>query len=174
MSSFRIGHLYSFDLKFLQRRPALIRRFGFTGAVRQVAVLAANGADAMTIFPANPLHRQREQNKLPQNIFQLYAAAFIEGDFTFSFVDLHILFVSGAFGGTIEEIKIGVDRKLGRFQTPVTIRLHPDFQVSLYPDFSQRVGEQLRAAYRFERRDLAKSLIVLDLTRREGHVETDL
>src|SRR5580704_19775349 len=106
MSSFRIGHLYSFDLKFLQRRPALIRRFGFTGAVRQVAVLAANGADPMTIFPANPLHRQREQNKLPQNIFQLHAASFIEGDFALSFADLYVLVVSGPLGRAIEEIEV--------------------------------------------------------------------
>jgi len=136
-------------------------------AVERGMVLAKPGT-------ITPLHRQREQNKLPQNILQLDPASLIEGDLGFPFVDLDFLSIFHLNFRTVKEIEVRIDRKLSRLQAAVTNRSHPDFQMTLNPDFPQSVGQQLGGTLHLERRYLTQPLIVGDLTGRESYRKADL
>src|SRR5258708_5030378 len=83
---------------------------GPRAATHQIRVQAEHGTDIAAIFAADPLQRQREQNILPQNIFQLEAASLIEGDLGFPFVDLDFITKVRFQRGPVEEIEIRIDR----------------------------------------------------------------
>ena len=91
-----MNYFFPFNLNFLESGPAIVHELGFASAVYQVTILTAYRANPLAILAANPLHRHAEQNVLPQNIFQLNAGAFIEGDLGFSFINLDFLVVSSA------------------------------------------------------------------------------
>jgi hypothetical protein len=160
VSSFWIWHLYvpltyaAFNLNFLESGPAVVHEFGFASAVYQVTILTADGAHSLALRAANTLHRHTEQNVLPQNIFQLNAAAFIKGDFGFPFIDFHFLFVLGYFGRAIKQIEAGINRKLRRLQAAITIAAHGDRQMSANPDFAEGMRKKLGGTFRLERGSL--------------------
>jgi hypothetical protein len=160
MASFWIWHLYvplactAFNLNLLESGPAVVHEFGFASAVYQVTILTADGAHPLALRSANTLHRHTQQNVLPQNILQLDAAAFIKGDFGFTFIDFHFLFVLGAFGRAIKQIEAGIDRKLGRLQAAITIAAHGDRQMSANPDLAECMRKKLGGTFRLERGSL--------------------
>ena len=97
---------------------------------------------------------------LAQDIFQFDSGTFIKGDFTLSFIDLHFLVVALPLGGPVEQIEVGIDRKLCLLQAPVTIGLHPNLEVTADPDFPQRVRQKFGRTVRLEWRRLSQSLPV--------------
>ncbi len=107
--------LCPFNLNFLESGPAVVHEFGFASAVYQVTILTADRANSLALGAANPLHRHAEQHMLAQNIFQLDAAAFIEGDFGFSFINFDFSFVLFA-----RQLRPGdkTDRSWNRSETP--------------------------------------------------------
>src|SRR5579863_2674805 len=176
VSSFRIWHLNSLYAQFFQRRPTVVHCLYFTAAPDEVAVLPANRTDALAILAAYALHRHREQNVLPQNIFQLQTASLVERDLRFALVDLHfVLPRRRCILGPVEQIEIGVDRKPCGFQAPVAIRLDGHVEVTLHSNLSKRVTEEFRRALRVQGCGLSEPLVeILDLARGEGYVKPNL
>src|ERR1700681_4991236 len=98
MTSFWIGHVLLPYLRFqtLERRPAVITSFRLALALFLIPVLPAQRTDPLAGLPANPLHGQRQQNKLAKNVVELHAIAFVETHFRLAAVDF--FFIAIPFG----------------------------------------------------------------------------
>src|ERR1035438_2308219 len=66
----RASQYSEFQIK--ERAPAIVHR-GFTIARGLVPVPAANGANSFTGLATHPLHRQRQQDLLPEDVLQFQA-----------------------------------------------------------------------------------------------------
>jgi hypothetical protein len=172
------GISLSSSLQFLQFRPALIYSSNPTLAVNHVSILAADRADAQATLAANPLHRQREQNVLSQNIRQLEAGAFVKGDLAFALVDLYLL---GSVTHVhlrrraVEQIKIRFNRKPRRLQAAITFGLYRNLEPPPDSNLPQRISKQFGGAFRREGRHLPQPLVQeIDFARRKGYIKVNL
>src|ERR1039457_3417555 len=85
------------EFQITERAPAIVHR-RFTIARRLVPVLAATGADSFTGLAAHPLHRQRQQNLLAEDVLQLQAVL-VKSNFRFARVDLDLFLFRDIRGG---------------------------------------------------------------------------
>jgi hypothetical protein len=158
VSAFWIRHLVvplicdCFNLYFFKSGPAVVHEFDFAFAVYQVTILTAGWAYPQALGAANTLHWHTEQHVLAQNIFQLNAAARIEGDLGFSFINLDFGFVLilGCFSRAVKQIEAGIDGKLGWFQATITIATHGDCQMSPHSNFPKRMRKKFRGTFRLD------------------------
>src|SRR6185503_8250723 len=94
VSSFGIRHFCSSEssLNVPERAPAIVHRLLAAIAPRFIAVSAANRTDTLAIGRADPLHREHQQNLLPQQFFQLEPGPFVEAHLGFPFIDSDFIF----------------------------------------------------------------------------------
>src|SRR5271166_207792 len=135
--------LLSLLIQMFQRRPAIIGRSPLAGALFLIPVLPADRTDSLAIFAAYPLHRQRQQDKFPQNVVEFHSVAFVEAHLRFVLVDRFLLAIPFRHR-TIVQLKVGIDRTRGRLQTAVAIRFHQNLYVPFYPNLAQQIDHQLR------------------------------
>ena len=143
-----------------------------------IPVLPADRANSFAGLPANPLHGQRQQNKLAQDVVQFHAVAFIETHFGFAAIDL--FFVAVSFGHRpIIQREIGIDGEARRLQAPVTIGGHFNGHVAGYLNFGVRSQHQLGFSLRAERAGLVqigifilRSQLKINVPRRDFDIET--
>jgi len=147
-------------------------------ALLLIPILPAQRTDPLAGLPANPLHRQRQQNKLAQHIVELHAVAFVETHLSFAAIDLFLVAIPVGYRPVVQR-EIGIDGKPGCFQAPVAIRFHLNGQMARNPNLSIRPHHQLRLAFRVERPGLMQIRIFvlcpqleIDLARRDLDIET--
>src|ERR1035437_4404446 len=110
------------EFQIAERAPAIVH-FGFTIARGLVPVLATTGADSSTGLAAHPLHRQRQQDLLPEDILQ-FQAVFVKSNFRFARVDLDLFLFGNIRGGPVIQIEFSFQRKASARQTTVALRHH--------------------------------------------------
>src|ERR1039457_3966752 len=77
------------EFQIAERSPAIVGRLGFAIAHGLVPVLATGRANSLAVVTTDPLQRQGQQHLFPKDVLQFDAAAFVEADLSFAFVDLH-------------------------------------------------------------------------------------
>src|SRR5579872_2070190 len=158
-----------------QCAPAVVHRLYAAMADGFVTVLATYRANTLAVRRANALHRQQQQDLLPQNLFELHSRALVKSDFRFAVVDGQLFRGAERLGGPIEQIEAAIQREFGARKAPVTFRFQIHAQAALDPDFALRVSEQFRYSFCMQRRRLPHlGSRKVDFTRREGLVETHL
>src|ERR1019366_3839224 len=110
------------EFQITKRAPAIVHR-GFTIARGLVPVLAATGADSFAGLATHPLHRQRQQDLLPEDVLQLQAVL-VKSNFRFASVDLDLFLFRDIRGGPVVQIESSLQRKASARQTTVALRHH--------------------------------------------------
>jgi hypothetical protein len=161
--------------KIAQGVPVVSSALHFAIAGGLIAILAAQGANALAILTAYPLHGQSEKDLFPEDIVQFHSAILVKPNFRFTCGDLHLFGACDYRRRPVEQIEARVYGNPRSGKAAIALVSHFHRISTLDSDLALGVRQKFGRAGSAQRGCLLQALLAeIDFARSEGFVETNL